>query len=109
MPRHRHDLVRRCAGVGQCRRGGFADAVRRAMRKIGLAAPILELVSEAVRRKRLAVFGNQYYGDSALNSRACVGVGQSGLIRWGITVTVHLTCPVTSLELVSGRSGWIDS
>ena len=59
MARDCHDLVRRRAGLGQRGRGSLAHPMRRAVRKVGLAAPVLELVSESVRRERLAVFGDQ--------------------------------------------------
>lgn len=49
-----HDFVWRCCVLCQCRSGGLADSVSRAMRKVRLAAPVLELVSEAVSGERLA-------------------------------------------------------
>jgi hypothetical protein len=42
---------------GRC--GGFADAMSRAMRKVRLSAPVLELVAEAVRGERLAELGDK--------------------------------------------------
>ena len=49
----------RSSRLGEGRRRCFANAVRRAMRKIRLATPVLELVSEAVSRERLAKLGKQ--------------------------------------------------
>jgi signal transduction histidine kinase len=59
MSSHRHDLMRCCAGLGEGRRSGFANAVGRTMRKIRLAAPILELVPEPVSIEGLAELSEQ--------------------------------------------------
>jgi hypothetical protein len=54
-----HDLMRRCPGLGEGRRCGFSDAVGRTMRQVRLTAPILELVSEPIRRKWPSELGKQ--------------------------------------------------
>jgi len=59
VSRDRHDLVRRRSGFSQGRRGSFANTVGRAMRKIRLATPVLELVPEAVGREGFAKLREQ--------------------------------------------------
>lgn len=59
VARDRHDLVRRRTGLCQSGCGSLSDAVRRAMRQIGLPAPILELVPEPIRRERPTELGEQ--------------------------------------------------
>lgn len=59
MTCHGHDLVWRRAALGERRRGGLPDTMDGAMRQIGLAAPVLELVPEPVCSERLAKLGEQ--------------------------------------------------
>lgn len=49
-----HDLVRCSRVLCECGGGGLADSVSRAVRKIGLAAPVFELVAKPVCAARLA-------------------------------------------------------
>jgi len=54
-----HDFVSRRAAFRQSSYSGFAQAVRRAVGKIGLIAPIAKFVSESRRRERSTLFGHK--------------------------------------------------
>jgi hypothetical protein len=59
MAGDRHDLMSRRATLGQPSSHGFAKAMSRAMWQVGLAAPILERVSETGGCEWAAIFGGQ--------------------------------------------------
>lgn len=59
MAGDRHDLMRGRAAFGEPRSCRLAQAVRGAMRQVCLTAPVLELVTKAVRRVRLAEFSHE--------------------------------------------------
>src|SRR5215813_2522751 len=54
-----HDFVSRRATFRQSSCSSFTQAVRRAVGKIGLIAPVAKFVSESCRRKRSSLLGDK--------------------------------------------------
>ena len=54
-----HDFVGRRATFRQSSCSSFTQAVRRAVGKIGLIAPVAKFVSKSCRRKRSSLFGHK--------------------------------------------------
>src|SRR5215475_1862525 len=78
-----HDFVSGRAAFRQSSCSSFAQAVRRAVGKIGLIAPIAKFISESCRGERSSCFGHE----ECQMRRGCSGNDLSKiLVKWDVAI-----------------------